>query len=237
MNLGKRIVNLRKENKMSQEEFSELFHVTRQTVSSWENSKSYPDIGTLVQISEKFNVSLDVLLKDTSMIKNIDKKVRDNKKLELIVIILIILLSFIIVSLLMHNYLEEKQYQKNMDEYQDIISNLDSLGFSKQDGIINSQITEDNIIYEVYAKFPEVLDKRIMATLKLDGTNIMSDYDGSRVAVTYSNTKNITLYCNDDGSLKNEKQNKNYTEVYSKYKNETTEMIRRMVELYDEVYN
>ena len=35
MNLGKRILEIRKENKLSQEEFSEIFNVTRQTVSSW----------------------------------------------------------------------------------------------------------------------------------------------------------------------------------------------------------
>ena len=62
--LGKKLTEIRKENKMSQEEFAELFNVSRQTVSAWENSKSYPDIETLIRISEKFNISLDILLKE-----------------------------------------------------------------------------------------------------------------------------------------------------------------------------
>ena len=39
MSIGKTILNVRKEKGMSQEEFGELFHVTRQTVSNWENEK------------------------------------------------------------------------------------------------------------------------------------------------------------------------------------------------------
>ena len=37
MHIGKQIFNLRKEQQMTQEEFGKLFHVTRQTVSNWEN--------------------------------------------------------------------------------------------------------------------------------------------------------------------------------------------------------
>lgn len=75
MNLGKTILNIRKERNLTQEEFAQLFHVTRQTVSNWENEKSYPDLGTLVEISNQFSISLDKLIKeDTEMVKNIDKE-------------------------------------------------------------------------------------------------------------------------------------------------------------------
>ena len=59
MNLGNKISEIRKKNKMSQEEFAELFNVTRQTISSWENSKSYPDIETLIKISDKLMIYYD----------------------------------------------------------------------------------------------------------------------------------------------------------------------------------
>ena len=69
------LVKIRKEHKMSQEDFAEIFHVTRQTVSSWENSKSYPDIETIVKISDYFHLSLDILLKgDQEMILKISKE-------------------------------------------------------------------------------------------------------------------------------------------------------------------
>ena len=47
MNLGNQILNIRKEQQLTQEEFGRLFHVTRQTVSNWENKKSYPDLQVL----------------------------------------------------------------------------------------------------------------------------------------------------------------------------------------------
>ena len=48
MNIGNQILNIRKEKQLTQEEFGRLFHVTRQTVSNWENGKSYPDLQILV---------------------------------------------------------------------------------------------------------------------------------------------------------------------------------------------
>ena len=48
--------------RVSQEEFGKLFHVTRQTVSNWENGKSYPDLQILVSMSNQFS-SHPVLLK------------------------------------------------------------------------------------------------------------------------------------------------------------------------------
>ena len=75
MNIGNQIMNIRKEQQLTQEKFGELFHVTRQTVSNWENEKSYPDLQILVDISNRFEISLDTLLKeDSKMVKTIDRE-------------------------------------------------------------------------------------------------------------------------------------------------------------------
>ena len=75
MNIGNQILSIRKENQLTQEEFGKLFHVTRQTVSNWENGKSYPELQILVSISDQFDVSLDTLLKeDSKMVQSIDKE-------------------------------------------------------------------------------------------------------------------------------------------------------------------
>ena len=72
MTIGKQILDIRKKQNITQEEFGKLFHVTRQTVSNWENEKSYPDLPTLVTISALFEISLDTLLKgDHKMIARI----------------------------------------------------------------------------------------------------------------------------------------------------------------------
>lgn len=53
----------RKERGLTQQEAAKIFHVTRQTISNWENEKNYPDIPTLVAISDYYEVSLDYLMK------------------------------------------------------------------------------------------------------------------------------------------------------------------------------
>ena len=75
MNIGNQIISIRKEQQLTQEQFGVLFHVTRQTVSNWENGKSYPDLQLLIAISDQFGVSLDTLLKeDAKMVKAIDRE-------------------------------------------------------------------------------------------------------------------------------------------------------------------
>ena len=63
MEIGKRIKELRNDRDWNQEEFAEKVFVSRQTVSSWENDKSYPDIKSLLLMSELFGVTLDDLIK------------------------------------------------------------------------------------------------------------------------------------------------------------------------------
>ncbi len=63
MELGRQIRKYRSEMQLSQEELAEKIFVSRQTISNWENDKSYPDIRSLVLLSEIFGVSLDNLVK------------------------------------------------------------------------------------------------------------------------------------------------------------------------------
>ena len=63
MELNAQIKKYRTELKLSQEELAEKVYVTRQTISNWENGKSYPDIHSLLLLSSLFNVSLDQLIK------------------------------------------------------------------------------------------------------------------------------------------------------------------------------
>ena len=83
MRLGKRIYDIRKSNGLTQEQFANMFSVTRQAVSNWENDKAYPDLHTLVEISNQFNITLDVLLKeDERMIESIDKERISGREIE-----------------------------------------------------------------------------------------------------------------------------------------------------------
>lgn len=63
MELSRQIKKYRMQANLSQEELAEKIFVSRQTISNWENDKNYPDIKSLVLMSEVFQVSLDNLIK------------------------------------------------------------------------------------------------------------------------------------------------------------------------------
>lgn len=80
MNLSKQIKRLREEAGFSQEELSEKIYVSRQTISNWENERSYPDIHNLLLLSVLFDVTLDELVKgDVETMKNVIKKDEMNR--------------------------------------------------------------------------------------------------------------------------------------------------------------
>ena len=60
--IGKNIRDLRKRQNMTQDELAARLFVTRQTVSSWERGKSYPDLDTLLQLAEALSASPNDLL-------------------------------------------------------------------------------------------------------------------------------------------------------------------------------
>ena len=63
MEIGSQIRKYRNAQELSQEELAEKIYVTRQTISNWENEKSYPDIHSLLLLSSVFEISLDQLIK------------------------------------------------------------------------------------------------------------------------------------------------------------------------------
>lgn len=62
MTLGEKIYNLRKTVNLSQEEFGNIFNVSRQSVSKWETNQVQPELKTIIEMAKYFHVSLDELL-------------------------------------------------------------------------------------------------------------------------------------------------------------------------------
>jgi transcriptional regulator with XRE-family HTH domain len=79
MELGNKLLELRKNNGFSQEELAEKVEVSRQTISKWELNESSPNLKQAKQLSKILNVSLDELvnndIKDilTEKISNVEK--------------------------------------------------------------------------------------------------------------------------------------------------------------------
>lgn len=85
MEIGKKLKNARIEAGLTQEKAAEKIDVSRQTISNWENEKSYPDIISVIALSDLYSVSLDELLKgDQKMAEHLEEStnvVKSNKKL------------------------------------------------------------------------------------------------------------------------------------------------------------
>ena len=64
MKFNEKLLKLRKEKGLSQEELGMEMQVSRQTISKWETGQSYPDFTRLVMLSDFFDMTLDELVKD-----------------------------------------------------------------------------------------------------------------------------------------------------------------------------
>lgn len=64
MEIGRKIKDARAAAGLTQEQAAEALCVSRQTVSNWENGKTWPDIVSVVKMSDLYNISLDRLLKE-----------------------------------------------------------------------------------------------------------------------------------------------------------------------------
>ena len=119
MEIGSIIRNARNNAKLSQEQAAEALSVSRQTISNWETGKSYPDIISVIRMSELYSVSLDHLLKEEDSMKqtykeyleestNVVKSNEQKSKMILISTVLGIWALSLIAFVLVH---------KNVDEY------------------------------------------------------------------------------------------------------------------------
>ncbi|MFB5509721.1 helix-turn-helix transcriptional regulator [Enterococcus casseliflavus] len=95
MNLSKQIKKHRERLSLSQEGLAEKLYVSRQTISNWENEKSYPDVHNLLLLSVLFDVSLDELVKgDVEQMKvTIEKTAMDHYTKIMLVFTLLAALS------------------------------------------------------------------------------------------------------------------------------------------------
>ena len=106
MEIGKKLKEARLGAKLTQEQAAERLFVSRQTISNWENEKTYPDIASVVRLSDLYSITLDELLKgDTEMAEHLEEStdvVKSNQKLILAVIAnIVVFLSCLLMAALL----------------------------------------------------------------------------------------------------------------------------------------
>lgn len=109
MEIGSKIKNARNEAGYTQERAAEALNVSRQTISNWENGKSYPDIVSVIKMSDLYSVSLEHLLKEEKDMKDnymeyleeSTNKVKSNNRLMKAVLIAVTLFIYAITQLVL----------------------------------------------------------------------------------------------------------------------------------------
>lgn len=111
MEIGKKLKEARVNSGLTQEQVAEKINVSRQTVSNWENEKSYPDIISIISLSDLYNVSLDMLLKgDENMIKHLEESTNTVRETRRLVIAIIINILFIAIMIALSAILPQSKY-------------------------------------------------------------------------------------------------------------------------------
>ena len=192
MELGKNIARIRKENNLTQDELAEKYYVTRQTISNWEIGKSYPDLETIVKISDDFNISLDVLLKDDSkMVKEIDKKIKDTYKYKKILKYTTIIGSLLLLAIFIYTsiyfYFRNtvvNKFEKSLAEY-----NFKMNGYG-----IHYLKYDDEIEYRILKQeFPKIFDFKLDYSNKSLNCSIMNRERHHLTEILWTNEGKILI--------------------------------------------
>lgn len=158
MQLGHRIKSFREKLNISQEELADKIYTSRQTISNWENDKTYPDINSLKLLSNVFDVSLDNLIEgDIELMKSkINEKERSDffklswiYTIELIVMVLssyplfkflkiigiIIWIMIFIITITTAFKLEKLKKKYDIQTYKEIVAFYDNKSLSHDEKI------------------------------------------------------------------------------------------------------
>ena len=92
MSIGEKLKQARLDSGLTQEAVAERAGVSRQTMSNWENGKSYPDIAGVIALSDVYGVTLDSLVKgDIAMIKHLKESTNVRKSYRQVIATLVAL--------------------------------------------------------------------------------------------------------------------------------------------------
>jgi transcriptional regulator with XRE-family HTH domain len=194
LNLGTHIKKLRKQCGYSQEGLAERVFVSRQTISNWETAKSYPDITSLILLSQCFNISIDQLIEgDYEIMQRIIEKsdIRDVKRYSILMAVSLILgLILLFVSLYLGSILgillalaaslvgliltcKISAIKKSYDvhTYREIVAfmngkTLDQITLAREDG---KRLYQSGLLIAICLTLDVIVILTILAVLKMNG--------------------------------------------------------------------
>lgn len=92
MKIGMKLKQGRSDRNLTQEEAAKILNVSRSTISSWEVNRTYPDLDMLVSLSDLYDISLDLMLReDEEMVHTLSQEIQTSRKRKSWVIALVML--------------------------------------------------------------------------------------------------------------------------------------------------
>ena len=184
--LGKLIIDARKQKSISQEELAHMLHVSRQTVSSWELGKTEPGANITFNLCKILDIDIKNFIENGNALNeivNLEKKKVKSKFLFLIIsIVLLFIISFIIL-ITTFNSNKFKVYKVDVEsndfQLDDSILILSKVNNYFNLGTLTTSIESIKDVKECYLKIYEQTDKTekvILETFYDNNIIINEDY-------------------------------------------------------------
>lgn len=238
MTVAEMIKETRTSSNMTQEEYGLKLGVSRQTVSSWENGRSMPDLQMLIDICNMYHISLDKLLnEDNKFVNKIDFYRRIGKILKIIFLCLGI---GIVIYMLAFARWKIVATDKN----EAFANNVKELGFVLEDGVYSME--ENGVSFQLpNQKLPFFRDdfyvKNSFAYLEIDTTEISIQVfdEVNTVNITFNHNRSLEGNWTKTGELKiiestlNEKE----TELLRQNEKVIREASQELLAIHNSVYD
>ena len=236
MTVAEMIKKTRTEANMTQEEYGAKFGVSRQTVSSWENERSLPDLQMLIDICNTYHVSLDKLLnEDKEFVEKIDFYHKYQKVMRFIGICLAV--GVLIFALIFTNW---KITEKNMN--QAFERNAEKLGFIKGELY---EMDAENVQYRLpNQKLPflkkDFYVKNCYANFTIAGTEISIVLDeDEEFTIIFNHFRNIKGSFNKNKQIEIQENTLNEEEniLYNENGEVIENILKKLVLIHENVYS
>ena len=149
MEKGKSLQHYRMTNGMTQEQLAQILNVSRQTISKWENNRSFPDIENLIWLCDLYHISLDELVGRKQIVYETKSIRRKNKRKDLMSLfpkytgIITALAVAILVLISGLGYYQQHREEAEIKEHGLVLR-----VYSVEDTTVDSQGTYDKLILE-----------------------------------------------------------------------------------------
>ena len=192
MKFNEKLIHLRKQKGLSQEELGYKLNVTRQTVSKWELDETTPEMSKLVEMSKIFGVGLDELTNEEVKIEDKpinEKPIKNNSTVKVIILIVLITVIFLaaVWFLFVSHIFKIFNFGKDMTE-----KVLDK-GFEMMDGMQNqmkeTENKSDNNMVNTVTNMMNEVQNKIDTNFEETNSTIESQIEDDNFSEEYEKTK------------------------------------------------